>query len=557
MKKLFYTNKKPADAQKLRGGYYTPLRLAQFLVDLTLRGGAERILEPSCGDGNFVVALLEHFKQRAEGGKETSSRVVAVEVMEDELEKARKRASRLRKHGARFTWLCGDFFRLYDELRKGEKFDVVLGNPPFIRFQYFDDASREIAFGHLREAGYNPTKLANAWAAFVELSVELLREGGRLAMVVPAELLQVMYAGELRGRLAAKFEHIILVGFKKLVIPEIQQEVLLLLADGKREESGRQSDIHTIDVEDEKGLLELSDLDQAEAHVPVKHSRPGMKWTSLFLKEETFNALDIAEKTPGLTRLGELAEVDVGVVTGRNSFFILTEELRKELGASPYCVPLVGRTSALRSVVFDKGMFEGYLTQHPAWLLDLNGVRQEKLPKKLRDYLASGEAAGVHTGFKCRVRKSWFGVPSIYVPDAFLFRQIHECPLLVLNTSEATSTDTIHRVRFKRGVNRKLLAATFLNSLTIAWAEVCGRSYGGGVLELEPREAEELPLPYQPGTRLDFQKVDRLLRKGDLYGAVDYVDSVTLRGVMRFDEGFVRLLRAAWEELRNRRMNRR
>jgi adenine-specific DNA methylase len=54
----------------------------------------------------------------------------------------------------------------------------------------------------LRQAGYKPTKLANAWVAFVQLSIELLQEGGRLAMVVPAELLQVKYTHELRDRLA-------------------------------------------------------------------------------------------------------------------------------------------------------------------------------------------------------------------------------------------------------------------------------------------------------------------------------------------------------------------
>ena len=65
-----------------------------------------------------------------------------------------------------------------------------------------------------------------------------------------------------------------------------------------------------------------------------------------------------------------------------------------------------------------------------------------------------------------------------------------------MNGAKATSTDTIHRVRVKKDVDIRLLTTVFFNSLTLAWAEVCGRSYGGGVLELEPREAEELPIFY-------------------------------------------------------------
>ena len=101
-------------------------------------------------------------------------------------------------------------------------------------------------------------------------------------MVLPAELLQVGYAGELRKRLALQFSHIIIIGFKKLVFPEIQQEVILLLAEGKQEISTLESDIHTIGFEDGEELLNTSNLDDAVKHVPSKHSRALMKWTSLF-----------------------------------------------------------------------------------------------------------------------------------------------------------------------------------------------------------------------------------------------------------------------------------
>jgi adenine-specific DNA methylase len=550
---LFGTNKKPAGNQKLRGGYYTPMKLASYLAKWALRGSKQRILEPSAGDGNFVVACLEQSQKQC---RKTDLHIVAVEIEKDEIKKGKDRVRDQLNSHRNVTWIKGDFFSYYQSLKEQGGFDAIAGNPPFIRFQYFDDKSRETAFRHLRDAGYAPTKLANAWAAFVQLSIELLKEGGRLAMVIPAELLQVKYAAELRSRLSQQFDHIVLIGFKKLVFPEIQQEVLLLLAEGRRQSAGSPSDIHTIEYEDGDDLVTRGNLAHAIAHVPAKHSRNGMKWTSLFLSSESFEVLDKAEKAPGLIQLGKLAEVDVGIVTGRNSFFVLTRDLRKELGVEDYSTPIIGRTSALASMVFRRSDFEKYAQHYPAYLLNLPGVAEEAFPVALTEYIASGQRESVHLGFKCRMRPRWFDVPSVYVPGGLMFRQIHRYPLLVVNEAQVTSTDTVHRVRFKDGIDSRSLATAFFNSLTLAWAEVCGRSYGGGVLELEPGEAEELPIPYKEGLNLDVEKADDLLRRGCERDALEYVDRVVLQENLGFDRATIRRLRNAWDELRDRRINR-
>jgi len=84
-----------------------------------------------------------------------------------------------------------------------------------------------------------------------------------------------------------------------------------------------------------------------------------------------------------------------------------------------------------------------------------------------------------------------------------------------------------------------------------------GRSYGGGVLELEPREAEGLPFP---DPRLlnddDCNAVHRLLRDGGLLVALDYVDRVLLVERLGIDPALVVTLRCAWERLRDRRLAR-
>jgi adenine-specific DNA methylase len=175
----------------------------------------------------------------------------------------------------------------------------------------------------------------------------------------------------------------------------------------------------------------------------------------------------------------------------------------------------------------------------------------------LNAYVRAGEAESVHEGYKCSIRKRWWVVPSVWTPEAFLLRQIHSHPRIIANLAGVTSTDTIHRVRMVNGTPPTKLAAASVNSASFAFAEIMGRSYGGGVLELEPTEAENLPIPNpRPLSSRDVAQIDRLLRAGTLIEALDYVDEILLVGHHGFDRRLVRKLRTAWERLRDRRLNR-
>ncbi len=168
-----------------------------------------------------------------------------------------------------------------------------------------------------------------------------------------------------------------------------------------------------------------------------------------------------------------------------------------------------------------------------------------------------GEARKFHTGYKCRIRKLWYVLPSVYVPDAFLLRQIHHYPKLVVNRAGATCTDTVHRIRFHKRINKLRVASAFLNSLTFAFSEVIGRSYGGGILELEPNEADRLPLPMHGSEQLDVGMIDALVRKGDINTVLEHTDDVLLRKGLGLKEEQVLGLRSVWKKLQQRRTTRR
>src|SRR2546423_11424308 len=98
----------------------------------------------------------------------------------------------------------------------------------------------------MSKAGMKPNRLTNTWVPFIVASSFLLAKHGRLAMVIPAELLQVNYAAELRRFLSDYYNKITLITFKQLVFEGIQQEVVLLLAERNGE---RRTGIRTIELQ--------------------------------------------------------------------------------------------------------------------------------------------------------------------------------------------------------------------------------------------------------------------------------------------------------------------
>ncbi len=177
--------------------------------------------------------------------------------------------------------------------------------------------------------------------------------------------------------------------------------------------------------------------------------------------------------------------------------------------------------------------------------------------KSVTNYLAEGDADGVPMGYKCRIRKRWWQVPAVWVPDGFMLRQISAHPRLAANLAGAVSTDTVHRVRVRPDVSMQQLSAVAHNSATFALCEVLGRSYGGGILELEPSEAEDLPVP-DPVlvTATLVQKVEELLRERRGDDALDLVDQTVLVDALGFAPAEVAALRSAWVKLRDRRGDR-
>lgn len=543
-----------ATYQKLRGGYYTPKAIADFLAQWAIQQPTTQVLEPSCGDGILLEAAIHALIASGANQSKLSDLVWGIEFDQQEAEKALQRLQTLSAVPLSKNIYVGDFFAYCQKyLFERRTFDAIIGNPPFIRYQNFPENHRAMAFYLMERAGLHPNKLTNSWVPFVVAATLLLNEHGRLAMVIPAELLQVNYAAELRSFLSQYYSRITLITFKKLVFEGIQQEVILLLAERDGLEF---TGIRTFELDGIHDLLSFNHATSGyEKLKEMDHSTE--KWTMYFLDEKELGLLRALREHPLLTPAKDVIDVDVGIVTGLNDFFVLNAQQVEQYSLKPYTQRIVGRSAHLPGILFaDADWALNVEKQSPAFLLRPPDVPFYCLPDELKVYIAIGEEKGMHEGYKCRIRNRWYVVPSVWVPQAFMLRQVHAFPKIILNEAHATCTDTIHRVRLRNGTPARTVAAAFLNSLTFAFSEVIGRSYGGGVLELEPNEAEQLPLALLQADKLDLNELDRLLRADKIDSALDMNDEVLLRNALGLSSCDTKLLRTIWQKLRDRRINR-
>ena len=528
-----------ASAEKLRGGFYTPEPIAEFILRWGINSSSDfDILEPSCGDGVFLEQILKHnFNYRT---------LTAIELNAEEAAKADKIDLKNKR-------IINDDFHTYCN-NTLERFDLVIGNPPYIRYQFFDKTQQAEAGDIFIKAGLTYSKLTNAWVSFVVGASLLLKDkGGKIGFVLPAEILQVSFAQQLRRFIAHFYNKINIISFKKLVFPDIQQEVVLLLCEKN------ETNTHNIEHIEVRDASELQSLDIARLKSPKKKiDFKSNKWTFYFLEQDEIDFLETIATRRNILAMGRFAKVEVGITTGSNDFFTVPLSIVEQFDLHEYAKPMVGRSVQVNSVIFTKKDWEANKhSKAKAHLLVF--PKGENLNKRngAVKYIQQGELNGIQNGYKTSIRDDWFVVPSLKISDALFIRRNNLYPRLIINQAGAYTTDTMHRVFLRPGISIEALTASYYNSLSLAFTEVTGRSHGGGVLELMPNEAEKVLLPYHKDNAGLLNDIDKLIRgKSNIEEVLKITNPIILKEHFGLTDYEIGLAHNIWKKLSARRLNR-
>ena len=457
----------PVLCQKQSGAYFTPGEVARALVAWAVRSQLDRMIDPSCGDGQFLSA------HRNSVGIEQNPISAHAAV-------------------AAAPWALvheGDFFSWAGET--SERFECAAGNPPFIRYQTFKGDVRRRAIELCSRVGAEFNGLASSWAPFLVATASLLKRGGRMAFVVPAEIGHAPYAAPLLEYLVRTFSTVHVIAVREKLFPALSEDCWLLYADGYGVPASH------IDLTICNNFKASEERPKPTIRVDLAEWRTtwSRRLRPYLLPREIRTLYELAAGHPDSRRFSEFAAVNIGYVSGDNDFFHLRPSEAKRWKINPaFLHASVRNGRALPSDRITPATVENWTrADEPMFLLRLK--RGEDLPISVRKYLDSSAGQAARRGYKCRNRTPWYAVPDVHVPDYVLSYMSGRSANLVRNVAGVTCTNSVHAVRVRDREAAVKFLPRWSSSFVRLSCELEGHALGGGMLKLEPREAGRVLFP--------------------------------------------------------------
>jgi len=537
---------------KSLGKYYTPQAMAQIVVDWAISDKDATILDPCFGGCAFLYAALETLRRH--GSILPGRFLFGVDCDR----RARNYLVPLFEAGGSGDhFLTADFLSVHPKSMPGAPFHVICGNPPYVRHHSLSLHRIRSAREAMERAGFKISGRSSYWAYFVLHCLNFLRVGGSLAMILPHAFVYADYAKQLHEYVLDRFRTIRIISVDELAFKEAQEKPMLFLAKGFGLRNERLTFLRASSVKDARDITLRG---QYASNITSVHPGNITQWNRANVRLETLELYDALAKDHRVTHLKDWATIHIGVVTGANRFFTLSQSSIEALGIPvEYLRPIITRASDLRGLIFRRSDYERLLSQdRRAALLTVRTMRD--IPGEVHMYFLQAKRKGIAKRFKCRSRKPWYYIQDHHSQDAFLHYMSGSFPHIVLNMADTTCTNSIHRLQWSNRVTSGIARSLALSSATSLFqlsAELCGRSLGGGVLKLEPSAAQNLLLVACPATKETlraFRVVDHYLRLGDKLSAVTLADAVLLEGHMGLSREDITKLRQAWKQLAETRL---
>ncbi|PDQ34191.1 MAG: hypothetical protein B5766_12750 [Candidatus Lumbricidophila eiseniae] len=323
--------------EKARGAIFTRQSVVDFMLDLvgytTVRDLCSmRLLEPSFGGGRFVLSAVDRLPTswRTAGGRDATELVDATRAVELDAPTFESFRHRLHAHIMKrdipesaadilvAAWLQNEDSLLTDP---GSEFDFVIGNPPYVHQELIPDE-----FLRLYRRKF-PTMVGRAdlYIAFMERSLDLLSESGRLSFICADAWVKNEYGRGIRGKIASEFHLAYYIDMYGLDAFEVQVGTYPSITVIERSESRSVEVAHatSLDARYLNGLaVSLTSGRTDRADVVVLDAVRGMNpwFLSMSATLTVIHALELSFPTIGDAgcRIG----IGIGIATGADKAFI-------------------------------------------------------------------------------------------------------------------------------------------------------------------------------------------------------------------------------------------
>ncbi|WP_374057194.1 class I SAM-dependent DNA methyltransferase [Pseudomonas syringae pv. atrofaciens] len=481
---------KREERRRSLGAFYTPGFLSKLLCCWAIRDKNQVVLEPSFGGCTFLEEISSRFLML--GSNSPLKNVYGCDIDKNAFLKLES----LEIVGFENNFLEEDFLLLEHTVFCAGKADVVIGNPPYIGNSQIGSVQRKALDKWKSIYGFEIDARSSLWVYFFIHSLSFLKEGGRLAFVLPGSFLSADYAKRVHGILKENFSNCLIVSLaERIFISEgAEERTVILLADGFKEDALCNGMLKFAHAPTLSCLPEL--FSRWETNRSVFYDFDSVGIGSFVERSATQKFLDLSRRIPNI-ELGSLAKVSIGIVTGDTKFFIKSLSDWRELDVSEdflkFVVPKIRGISGLN---LTKAQVQSLVNSNLRCLL-LN-TEKENLSTNVLLYLSRYPLKKRELATYTK-RSIWHQPDDHRIPDGFFTFLTHNGPRLVLNDARVNCTNSVHRMFFKEKVDvvtSKLIALSMLSTFTQIHAEIIGRPCGSGALKLEPKDALQLKILY-------------------------------------------------------------
>jgi len=452
------------------GQFFTPETLAAHIVELALQGNPRTLLDPAVGAGRLLQDLPEALG------------VFGMDV--DDLAVGLAKQSL----GDKVNLAIADFLDHESWPFEHETFDAIVANPPYVRHHRLTAAQKARRLGLNKSLGIELSGFADYYVYFFCEALRRLNDGGRLVFVTPSLFLDARYGEALKSLLMrdGTIEQVVVFDRNRGVFDEARTAAAItVVRKGTHKAAGQVAftEAH-FNGHVEPGLtksISVADLD------------PGTPW-SLHLPSRATRTLD--RET---VAVGEILRLRRGLATGSNGFFCLTDAQRREHGIpDAYLRPVLTSAKHISVGEFSDLDWATRLENGDrVWLLWCRSPVEKIRSKRVREYLASGEASGVHLRTMCKASASrpWYAVENVEVPD-YLFTYMSKKPLrFVRNSSGARALTALLCGWLRPGVDAGWAHGVLTSHEASQALTQAAQDLGAGLRKIEPRRLADVALP--------------------------------------------------------------
>jgi adenine-specific DNA-methyltransferase len=467
---LFCATRAPVE-RRAQGAFYTPAALVDPMVAWTLTFDPQRVVDAGCGSGRFAAAVARYRPDLP---------IVAVDL--DPVATILARATLLAAGATSVRVLQADYTSLDLPVIEGKT--AFIGNPPYVRHHDLSPDAKVWAAGAAGSLGLQMSGLSGLHVYFYLATALYARPGDVGCFVTSSEWLDVNYGSLLRklflGRLGGQSLHLV----DQRTVPFDDAMTTALIACFVVGSAPPYVRLQMI-----QAASDLDALIQGE-EVLASRLRLADRWTPVIGNR---NISVDATAVP----LRKIARVHRGVVTGSNSYFIMTRQRSEELGLSSWCRPAITRGSEIMSS-------DGVIRDAPGLLvvLDVPPDVDRTAHPRLDAYLRTGETGTaleppIANRYIPAHRRPWWFLGHWTPPPIVASYMARQGPHFALNPDGLAIINVVHGIYPHRSIN-----FTQLEELVVALNTARegfrghGRTYHGGLEKFEPREMEALPVPF-------------------------------------------------------------